>query len=152
MEVREYRAEDLASVCEIQHAAYAPLYEKYHDDGNPYLESEETIRFKYTYPGCRGYVFWEDGCPVGCVRIRLAGEKGKVAALAVLPEKQGRGIAQTALRLIEEMHPQVKRWSLDTIAQEPGNCHLYEKLGYRKTGRVEEVSDLLTIVFYDKNL
>ena len=29
------------------------------------------------------------------------------------------------------MHSDVERWFLDTILQEAGNCHLYEKIGYK---------------------
>lgn len=43
-----------------------------------------------------------------------------------------------------------KDWQLDTILEEKGNCHLYEKFGYRKTGKFEKISDIETIVFYEK--
>jgi hypothetical protein len=32
-----------------------------------------------------------------------------------------------------------KGWILNTILQESGNCHLYEKIGYRKTGEMEKI-------------
>ena len=38
-----------------------------------------------------------------------------------------------------------------TILQEKGNLHLYEKLGYRQTGKTEKISDLMDIVYYEKN-
>ena len=41
-------------------------------------------------------------------------------------------------------------WELDTILQEPKNCHLYEKMGYRQTGRTEVINERLTLVFYEK--
>lgn len=50
-----------------------------------------------------------------------------------MQEFQGRGIAQEAIRLCEEIHGK-KVWKLETILQEKKNCHLYEKMGYRKTG------------------
>lgn len=68
----------------------------------------------------------------------------------MLPEYQGQGIAQEALLKIEEMHDDVEHWFLDTILQEPGNCHLYEKIGYKRTGRTEAINDKLTLVFYEK--
>ena len=42
-------------------------------------------------------------------------------------------------------------WKLDTILQEKGNCYLYEKLGYHKTGKTEIINDKMTIVFYEKD-
>ena len=37
-----------------------------------------------------------------------------------------------------------------TILSEPGNCHLYEKMGYHQTGKVEHINDRMDIVFYEK--
>lgn len=42
-------------------------------------------------------------------------------------------------------------WKLDTILQEKGNCYLYEKLDYHKTGKTEIINDKMTIVFYEKD-
>lgn len=42
-------------------------------------------------------------------------------------------------------------WELDTILQEKGNCHLYEKLRYHQTGKTEVINDKLTVVFYKRN-
>lgn len=153
MEIVEFQECDLDIVYVIQRAAYKPLYEKYQDHStSPYMESKETILQKYTRPGTKGYVFVKDGVPVGAVRINLYPESksGRVSALGVLPEYQGQGIAQEALLKIEEMHGDVERWFLDTILQEPGNCHLYEKIGYKRTGRTEAINDKLTLVFYEK--
>ena len=42
-------------------------------------------------------------------------------------------------------------WSLDTILQEKGNLHLYEKLGYKRTGKMEKISGLMDIIYFEKN-
>lgn len=41
--------------------------------------------------------------------------------------------------------------NLDTILQEAGICHLYEKVRYRQTGRIRKVNDCMTLVFYRKD-
>lgn len=56
---------------------------------------------------------------------------------------------QKAIRLCEKLHGE-DNWELDTILQEPKNCYLYEKLGYRQTGKTEVVNDRLTLVSYEK--
>lgn len=153
MEIKEFNPGDIDTVFEIQQAAYKPLYEKYHDDkSNPYLESKEKVLQKYMRTGTKGYLFMKDGVPVGAVRINLYPESksGRVSALGVLPQYQGQGIAQQALLKIEETHSDVERWFLDTILQEAGNCHLYEKIGYKRTGKIEEINDKMTLVFYEK--
>lgn len=153
MEIKEFNEHDIDIVFAIQQAAYKPLYEKYQDDdSNPYMESKETVLRKYLRQGTTGYLFVKDGVAVGCVRISIDTEKkiGRVLALAVEPRFQGQGIAQHALLEIEKIHSNVERWLLDTILQEEGNCHLYEKLGYKKTGELEEINEKMTLVFYQK--
>lgn len=153
MEIVEFEESDIDIVFNIQQAAYKPLYEKYHDDNsNPYTESKETVLRKYMREGSKGYIFIKEGTPVGAVRITLCLENktGKVSALGVLPQYQNQGIAQEALLKIEKKHSDIEKWVLDTIAQEPGNCHLYEKIGYKKTGKIKIVNENMTLVFYEK--
>ena len=153
MEIVEFTERNIDTVFEIQQAAYKPLYDKYHDDNsNPYMENKETVMQKYTGERTKGYIFIKDGVPVGAVRIYLYPESKscRVSALAVHPKYQGKGIAQEALLKIEKMHGDVERWFLDTILQEAGNCHLYEKLGYKRTGKTQRVNEKMTLLFYEK--
>jgi GNAT superfamily N-acetyltransferase len=154
IQVSLFRKCDVDTVFMIQQAAFKPLYEKYHDDSsNPYMETEKTVYQKYTREGTVGYIFTLNGTAVGAVRINTdhAKKSGRVSALCVLPEYQGKGIAQKALLEIEKLHPDIERWFLDTIKEEAGNCHLYEKIGYKKTGKSEAVNEKMTLVFYEKN-
>lgn len=66
-----------------------------------------------------------------------------------MKQHRGKGYAQTAIHLIEEIHGS-KNWELNTILQENGNCYLYEKVGYHQTGKTEKINDKLTLVFYKK--
>lgn len=155
MEVVCFKESDIDTVFKIQQAAYKPLYERYRDDSsNPYMESKETVLQKYTKAGTKGYILIQDGIPVGAVRIHIYAEdkSGRVSALCVLPQYQGQKIAQQALLKIEQMHSNIKRWFLDTILEEPGNCHLYEKIGYKKAGQTKAINEKMTLVYYEKNL
>ena len=42
-------------------------------------------------------------------------------------------------------------WALDTILEEPANCHLYEKLGYHRTGTPQRVRPNMTLIDYEKD-
>jgi GNAT superfamily N-acetyltransferase len=155
MEIVEFKESDIDIVFEIQQAAYKTLYEKYHDDNtNPYMESKETVLQKYMRTGTKGYLFIENGEILGVVRISIFPESksGRVSALGVHPQYQGQGIAQQALLKIEEMHSEVERWFLDTILQEAGNCHLYEKIGYKRTENIEKANEKMTLIFYEKTV
>lgn len=67
-----------------------------------------------------------------------------------MPQEQGKGYAQQAMRLVEAMYPQATRWELDTIKEEKALCYLYEKMGYRLTGEEKTIKDGMTIVYYAK--
>lgn len=53
------------------------------------------------------------------------------------------------MQLCEQLHGS-GNWELDTILQEEGNCYLYEKMGYHRTGKTVAINDKLTLVFYEK--
>lgn len=138
----------------IQQEAFLPLLEKYADyDVNPAMESSQTIRKKMEYPKTDSYIFRSEDTYVGWVRIiRVAPETYKVSALSVIPQYQNKGIAQAALKEIEKKYPSAKKWVLDTILQEGGNCHLYEKLGYVKVGEPRIINEKMTLINYEKHI
>ena len=89
---------------------------------------------------------------VGAVRVidyHKENENKRISPIFVLPEFQGQGIVQKAIRLCETIHGS-KGWELDTILQEKGNCHLYEKMGYHATDKIKKINDKLTLIFYEK--
>ena len=57
--------------------------------------------------------------------------------------------AQEAILAVEELYGE-HHWELDTILQEEGNLHLYEKMGYHRVGNIEHINDRMDIVFYEK--
>ena len=73
----------------------------------------------------------------------------RISPLFVLPEYQNRGIAQRAIKICEQMHGD-ENWELSTILQESGNCYLYEKLGYNRLEKTENINADMTLVFYEK--
>lgn len=155
MEIELIRAgvEDAREIHAMQLEAFRELLDKYQDfDTSPGSEKVEKVEarlrqdFTYYYFICQGTQ------KVGAIRIVDKKEEGKnkrISPIFVLPQFQGRGIAQKAIRMCEEMHG-ATGWELDTILQEEKNCYLYEKMGYVRTGKTEVVNDRLTLVFYVK--
>ena len=155
MEIKLSRANigDAKEIHAMQVEAFKELLEKYQDfdtsPGNENLEKVETRlkqAFTFYYFICIGQQ------KVGAIRIVDKKENGKnkrISPIFILPEFQGKGIAQKTIRLCEEMHGS-GNWELETILEEPRNCHLYEKMGYRKTGKTEVINERLTLVFYEK--
>ena len=152
MQLIRATASDAERILYLQQLAFAALLEKYQDgDYNPARESLERIRQKLQQPETYYYFIEVDGETVGGIRVVVPGEHfpKRISPLFILPEFRGRGYAQRAILLAEQRHG-ADHWSLDTILQEPGNCYLYEKMGYRKTGQTKVINDKMTLVFYEK--
>lgn len=137
----------------MQVESFQELLEKYQDfDTNPASESVENVEERLKQEKTYYYFICLGERKIGAVRVIDEKEAGKskwISPIFVLPEFQDRGIAQEAIRLCEKIHGR-ENWELATILQESKNCHLYEKMGYRRAGRTEAVNEKLTLVFYEK--
>ncbi len=143
--------EDAPEIHAMQVRAFAPLLAKYQDyDTSPANESVEGIERRIRQPHTDYYRILEGGETVGAIRVVRGEQMHRISPLFVLPEYQGRGIAQQTFRLIERIYPDVRRWELDTVREERGNCHLYEKVGYTLKGEPKVVNERMTMVFYEK--
>ena len=136
----------------LQRIAFDRLLKVYEDfDTNPACESLDRIQAKLSRPFTYFYLIWQNDQIVGGIRVvdQHNGERKRISPLFVLPDFQDHGVAQAAIREAEARHG-AEGWSLGTILQEPKNCHLYEKLGYRRTGASKVINDRMTLVFYEK--
>ena len=145
---------DCEKIWKMQKEAFADLLEKYQDyQTSPANELVEKIKaklldnFTYFY-----FIYDDDDALVEAVRVihRNDGSRKRIAPIFIMKEFRGKGLAQKTFEEIEKIHGS-DNWSLDTILQETGNCYLYEKLGYKKTGVTEKINDRMDIVYYEKN-
>ncbi|MBP5553260.1 MAG: GNAT family N-acetyltransferase [Lachnospiraceae bacterium] len=151
-EVKEHEIDILH---EMQVKSFMPLYEKYHDEGSPAIEPIERIRRRFTVANRKYYFILLDGARVGVINIGHNDpdehEVSFISPLFVLPEYQNRGIGYVAIQKVFELLPDVKTWKLETILQEPANCHLYEKCGFVRVGEEKPVNDKMTLIDYVLN-
>lgn len=167
--------DDANLIHEMKYRAFLPLYEKYHDDGTtPVNEKIDNVIYKLTHSNSQYYLIRFRGENAGAIRIACKLKKNAddingendgnqenrdpeyiqdvlyISPLFILPEYQNRGIGQTAIRKVFELYPDAVTWRLDTIKQEEGNCHLYEKCGFVRTGKEHVVNEYMTLVDYEK--
>lgn len=138
----------------LKRLAFLPLYRRYHDEGNPALESLEKLQKQLYSPHTDYYRILIKEQAVGGMRLDKS-EPGtvRIAPVYVLPEYAGQGIGAQVLRQAELLYPAVPLWRLDTILQEELLCRFYEGLGYRRTSEKEHhVAPNMTIVFYEKEI
>lgn len=134
--------------------SFTPLLEKYKDfETSPANEPIEKVIMQIKQSFTDYYIIKKDGIDVGCIRIvKMDNKHNRVSPVFILPEYQGKGIAQKVFQSIEKIYCDTKVWELDTILQEQGNCYLYEKLGYSRTGKTKVINSNITLVFYEKHM
>jgi len=154
MNIKLIRAtiEDSRELWQMQLESFQSLLDKYQDyDTNPASEPIDKIIYRLKQEETYYYFICMDDAKVGAIRVidfKSDGNK-RISPIFILPQYQNKGIAQIAMQLCEQLHGS-ENWELDTILQEEGNCYLYEKMGYHRTGKTEAINDKLTLVFYEK--
>ncbi len=142
---------DCAEILHIQMNAFSRMLLKYQDyDSNPAAETLDQIQRRFEQSFTDYYLIMLADEPIGMLRVCDFGENCRLSPICILQEYQGKGYGQEAICQMEQLYPNAKKWELDTIAQEDKLCHLYEKVGFRKTGRVENLKDGMDLVFYEK--
>ncbi len=151
--LRKAGPEDAELIWKMQVEAFKELLVKYEDyDLNPAAEPLNKTIMRLNQSFTYFYFIESNGEKMGAIRVVDKKEEGKpkrISPIFVMPAYRGKGVAQMAVLEAERIHGS-DNWELDTILQEAGNCHLYEKLGYRQTGETEKINDKMILVFYRK--
>ena len=144
---------DCPKIHEIQVKAFGPLLEKYQDvETNPAAETLERIVQRFEQSFTDYFLICLDGQYIGALRVCNYGDVCRLSPICILPEYQGNGYAQQAMRQAEALYPGAIKWTLETILQEDGLCRLYEKIGYVRTGEVKPLKPDMDLVYYEKKL
>ena len=144
---------DIKEIWKMQVEAFKDLLEKYQDyDMSPATESYENVLNKYKQPWTSYYFITRNNEKVGAVRVidKKDGSRKRIAPIWIMPEFRNQGLAQLAMREVEKLYDS-HHWQLDTILQEEGNIYLYEKLGYKRIGEIENIKDGMDIVYFHKD-
>ena len=144
---------DTKEIWKMQVKSFKNLLDKYQDfETNPASETILNVEMRLKQNFTFFYFIFIDNKKVGAIRVVDYKEKNKnkrISPLFILPEYRNKGIAQSVIKICEEIHGNTN-WELSTILQEKGNCYLYEKLGYHPTGKTQVINDRLTLIFYHK--
>ena len=151
--LRQAKREDLDTIWKMQVEAFKGLLEVYQDyDMSPAAESIDKIIARFEQPWTTYFFIEAEGTDVGAVRVvdKKDGSRKRISPIWIMKEFRGKGYAQDAIRALEALYG-ADNWCLDTILQEKGNCHLYEKMGYHQTGRIDNINERMDIVYYEKD-
>jgi GNAT superfamily N-acetyltransferase len=144
---------DAQQIHQMKYDAFLPLYENYHDDEtSPVKEPLDKVMKSIQQDNCDYYLIQFQKRAVGAVKvIEKKAHVFYISPLFVIPEFQNRGIGYATIQQLFEKYPSAVTWRLDTILQEKGNCHLYEKCGFIRTGKQKTINEKMTLVAYAKN-
>lgn len=160
--VRKTLAEDVTTLWEIEKSAFLPLYERYHDRGNPALRDETDIsrRLESEYFSC--FTILSDGEIVGGLWYKVKGacaeedvlgdEKYYLQRVFIRPDMQSKGIAQRAILESETYFPDAKVFFVDFPEDLQKNRRCYEKAGYTDTGNRVKIQEGLVLACFEKRI
>jgi predicted acetyltransferase len=85
-------------------------------------------------PWTKYYFITAGGIKVGAIRVvdKKNGSRKRISPIWIMQDYRNKGYAQQAILEAEKIYGS-DHWCLNTILQEKGNLHLYEKLGYHQT-------------------
>ena len=145
--------DDMKTIWKMQVRAFSDLLEKYRDyETSPAAEGFEKVLARYRQPWTTYYFILVQDEAVGAIRIvdKKDGSRKRISPVWIMPEHRNKGYAQAAITAAEQIYGS-SHWCLETILQEAGNLHLYEKMGYHQTGRIDRINDRMDIVCFEKD-
>lgn len=160
--LRETTIEDVNALTAIQQNAFLPLYEKYHDAGNPYLRDERDILCRLNNPKFLYLTILFNEKIVGGILYRIKGStpfvknlrwgKYYLGRVYISPEYQNMGIATEAILQSEKLLKKPKKLYVDFPEDLDKNRKCYTKCGYRDTGKRLEVEPGLILACFEKRI
>lgn len=154
VKLEEAREDELGEMLKLQVESFMPLYEKYHDEGSPAIETVDRLKARVS-PERKYYFIVYYGMRVGGINLaKKPNDESNprpmyICPLFITPKFQNKGIGAVAIRKAFEMFPDTRVWKLSTLLQEPRDLHFYEKLGFKRIGEPKPVNELLTLVDYE---
>ncbi len=154
--------EDVNALTAIQQKAFLPLYEKYHDAGNPCLRDERDILCRLNNPKFLYLTILFDEKIVGGILYRIKGStpfvknlrwgKYYLGRVYISPEYQNKGIATEAILQSENFLKKPRKLYVDFPEDLDKNRKCYTKCGYRDTGKRLETEPGLILACFEKRI
>jgi len=144
--IRKMKKEDIPILYAIAKRAFQPDYEKF----GVYPPMMNVKKETFSPPRSFGKTVIIDDCIAGGAFVLSLGRKGELGALFLDPSYHGKGYGKKLLLLIEQTYPKVKKWRLDTPAENEHLHGFYESLGYVKTKEIMDKKSGISGFVYEK--
>ena len=160
--VRPTIKSDVDTLCALQKAAFMPIYERYHDAGNPCLRGTEDISRRLDSLAFKYFTILDDGNIVGGVLYRCAGRTPFIAELNageyylariyVKPDCQCLGVGKKAILLCEKELRNAVKFYVDFPKELEKNRRCYESAGFYSSEKELEAEPGLVLAAYEKTV
>lgn len=104
----------------------------------PGYDSEDMMTYMVTHLDTYG-IYEGDRLIGGVILTVPASGYARVDRIFIHPDLQGKGYGKEAIRVIEDMYPDITRWQLETSARQINNRYFYEAAGYECVWETEEL-------------
>lgn len=150
MIIEPAKVEDAAAILSLQHLAYQTEGEIYNDYTiPPLIQTLDELKEEFgEYVVLKAII---NDRIVGSVRGRMDEDTCYVGRLIVHPEYRNQGIGRKLMDELEPRFPDAKVFQLFTGHKSKSNIILYQRLGYRISGR-EPVTSNITLVHMTKSV
>lgn len=153
VELVEMKKNDFYTAYKMHFIGFVPTFIKYKDCfNNPIFRTPKKFKSYFNSENLFMYFIKCNDIFVGQIWISENEDKYSISRLFVLKKFQNQGIATMAILKAEQLFVEKHKWYLDTIKEEKNNCHLYEKLGYKKIGIENKINKRMTIIEYEKEI
>ena len=152
--------QDVDILTDIQQKAFRPLYEKYHDEGNPCLRDKRDILCRLNNPNFLYLTILSDEKIVGGILYRIKGStpfiknlrwgKYYLGRVYISPEYQNQGIATEAILRSEKFLKKPRKLYVDFPEDLDKNRKCYTKCGYKDTEKRLEAEKGLILACFEK--
>lgn len=144
---------DVPILTTIKKESFKPLYEKYKDEGNPYLTDESYIIEKMKNSNMIYYKIRLDDNICGGIRIiKKESNIYRIGVIYISSKYKNKRIAQTVLNMIFEKYKHITTWELDCPISEIINVKCYEKVGFKDTKIHTKINDKLIVSKYIREI
>ena len=108
---------------------------------SPAAESMEKVLAQFEQPWTTYYFIMTNDEKVGAIRVvdKKDGSRKRISPIWIMKEYRNKGYAQQAIVETEKIYGP-DHWCMDKKKKKKGNLHLYEKLGYHRTGMIGYIS------------
>ena len=154
--IKPVALQDSEILSALQKDAFLPLWERYHDAGNPYLRGTQDISKRLSSPLYRYYCILDDTEIVGGILYAITDNEVDreyyLQRLYIAPKRQNQGIARKAIALCEQELSDATLFTVEFPQDLEKNRTCYLAAGFCDTGKRVNTKSGMILARFEKRV